>query len=174
MSLLESGGYTTLLSLTATPVLVIITIRNSRLRSCELVMSWPVHLFWQLLQLTHKSCHFYGVLSMVLVSGLCLLDHYRKYSVYSGKWLCVAYALSIRCCTAQNCEHCALWLGNLVNIVYVEIRSVVRHKRWVSELAYFLSAWHNGHVHRTEENIIPKRVLYMNLVTRLRGRLRNT
>ena len=30
-----------------------------------------------------------------------------------------------------------------------------------------------GHVQRTEENRIPKRVLYMNLGTRLRGRPRN-
>jgi len=30
-----------------------------------------------------------------------------------------------------------------------------------------------GHIQRMEENIIPKRVLYMNLETRLRGRPRN-
>jgi hypothetical protein len=33
--------------------------------------------------------------------------------------------------------------------------------------------WWFGHVQRMEENRIPKRVLYMNLETRLRGRPRN-
>jgi hypothetical protein len=38
---------------------------------------------------------------------------------------------------------------------------------WIHRLHWF------GHVHRMEENRIPKRVLYMNLETRPRGRPRN-
>jgi len=38
---------------------------------------------------------------------------------------------------------------------------------WLNRLCWF------GHVQRMEENRIPKRVLYMNLGTRLRGRPRN-
>ena len=38
---------------------------------------------------------------------------------------------------------------------------------WLNRLRWF------GHVQRVEENRIPKKVLYMNLGTRLRGRSRN-
>jgi hypothetical protein len=46
-------------------------------------------------------------------------------------------------------------------------------KPTITEIIRLNRLWWFGHVQRREENRFPKRVLYMNLRTRLRGRSRN-
>jgi RNase P/RNase MRP subunit p29 len=53
-----------------------------------------------------------------------------------------------------------------------EIYAVVKKPTITATIRLHRLRWF-GHVQRMEENRIPKRVLYMNLETRLRGRPRN-
>jgi hypothetical protein len=54
------------------------------------------------------------------------------------------------------------------NEIYARVKEpTIKETIWLSRLCWF------GHVQRMEGNRIPKRVLYMNFGTRLRGRPRN-